>query len=189
VKTVHKGLFLLLLLGFFISACGSPGDPFEMATTTTQVVGDLEPPAEKFLFDPEEQSAQGTLTAQVEETFINRRTLTIQAFEIINNFSSVGPIRMVLNPNFESTATIYRLNMQNQVAGTHTMTLFLIVETADQNLTYDNVMLASDQAVLELAQDLPILGFLFDDEAKQLQTLGLSVTVPAQLIDSPFDPN
>jgi hypothetical protein len=68
------------------------------------------------------------------------------------------------------------------------MTLNLIVETQDQNLTYDNVVLASDDATLRLTQSLPILGFLFGGQNKQLQTLSLEVTLPASLVTSREDP-
>lgn len=175
--------FLLIL-----PACGSDGGPFEMASSTTQVVGDAEATTVQFLSNPEEQTGNGTMTAQVDEVFFDRQTLFVEGFEINLDFDGVGPVRVVLNPNMTSTATVYKLNQNNQVFGTHTMNLNLIVETPDQNLTYNNVLLASKNATVILDQLLPILNFQFNGETKQLQTLAMSVTIPAQLIVSNEDP-
>ena len=173
-----------------LAGCGSAAGPFEMSTATTQVVGDALPPdpQTEFLFNPQQQAAEGIVTAQIVEEYINRQELLIEDFEIVNEFPGVGPIRMVLNPNMESTATIYRLNLNNQLEGTHTMTLNLIVETPDQNLTYENVILSNTQAVLTLQGALPILGFYLAGQAMELQTLDLTVTIPAELVTSPYDP-
>ncbi len=131
--SIKKMSVVLLSLGSLVG-CGSAAGPFEMSTATTQVVGDALPPDPQveFLFDPQQQSAEGIVTAQIVEEYVNRQELLIEDFEIVNEFPGIGPIRMVLNPNMESTATIYRLNLNNQVEGTHTMTLNLIVETPDQ---------------------------------------------------------
>lgn len=187
IKSLSSLIILLFSLG--ISACGSSGGPFEMATQTTMVVGDSGGGSPvQFISNPEEVTAQGVVGAQVDQVFNDRQTLIIESFEIIANFSSVGAVRLVLNPNMSSTATVYKLNSNNQPFGTHTMTLNLIVETQDQNLTIDNVMLASESATLVLTQNLFPLSFLFEGQSKELQILSLEVIVPAFLITSNEDP-
>lgn len=211
--------FSVFFLLFNLIACGDGGGPFAMDTSATAVVGDtssalvfpemaewelfsleeleaLETELTDYLLDPvkllvnpEEATNSGTLTAQVVQDFSNRRTIVIKNFDIELEFASVGLVHFTLNPNMESTGTIYKLNKNNQPFGTHNIILNLIVETAEQNLTYNNVMLASDNATLELVQTLPILTFEFAGSSKQIQTLALSAVVPAQLINSDFDPN
>lgn len=160
-----------------------------MAVNTTQVVGDPDPTTFKLIVDPDQLTVMGTLTAQITEQFSDRQDLLIEDFFVESDFSGVGPIRLVLNPNFESTATVFKLNSNNQVAGTHTMTLFLIIETPEQNLTYENVMLSSKEATLVLDGTLPIFPFLVNGETKIFQTLDLSVTIPASLVSNQVDPN
>lgn len=159
-----------------------------MATASTSVVGDAGSGNVQFLVNPEEDTGEGILTAQITEVFANRRDIVIEAFQLGLEFPSVGTINIVLNPNEESTGTIYRLNSNNQVAGTHTMNLNLIVETPEQNLVLNNVMLSSDTATLDLTIPLPILGFQFEGDAKEIQILSLLVTIPANLITGTEDP-
>lgn len=182
-----KFLFCIVLISLAFSACGSDGGPFEMATMSTAVVGNPDANVH-FIADPEDASGSGTLTAQIDEEFFDRRTLIITDFSLTLNYDSIGPVNYYLNPNLESTAVVYKLNANNQVFGTHTMNLNLILETPDQNLTLDNVMLASDTATLTLAQPLPILTFQFNGENKQIQILSLTAVIPAELITSNEDP-
>lgn len=176
-----------LLLAF--AACASDPGPFEMSTSTTMVAGDAPASPVQFIVNPVQETGDGTLTAQLVDEFNNRRVLDITDFNIELEFPGIGPVALRLNPNFSSTATVYKLNFNNQPAGTHTMTLFLIVETPDQNLTLDNVQLASDTATLTLVNPLPVLSFLLDGQQKQLQILSLQAVIPAQLISSNIDPN
>ena len=183
-----KGVFLagLLILG---PACASDPGPFEMSTSTTMVVGEAPGNPVQFIVNPVQQSGEGVLTAQTIDQFNDRRVLSIDSFDIELDFPGIGPVAIRLNPNFESTATVFLLNSNNQPAGTHNMTLFLIVETPDQNLTLDNVTLASDSATLSLMDPLPILSFLFQGQQQQMQILSLEAVIPAQLITSTQDPN
>ncbi len=179
---------MTLSLPLMVAGCGSDGAPFEMATATTMVLGDAGSGNVQFLINPEESSGSGILTAQITEEFANRRNLVVEAFDMPIEFASVGTLRLVLNPNLESTGTVYRLNSNNQVAGTHTMDLNLILETPDQNLVVSNVMLSSDTATLSLTIPLPTLSFQFMGESKELQTLSLTVVIPVQLITGTEDP-
>jgi hypothetical protein len=185
---LFKGIFLVGLL-YLASACGSDPGPFEMSTSTTMVIGEAPSSPVQFIINPEEQSGQGVLSADIAQQFSNRRDLTIQSFDIELDFPGVGPVAIRLNPNFESTATVFMLNFNNQPAGTHTMNLFLIIETPDQNLTLDNVQLASNTATLTLVDPLPVLTFFFQGQPKQLQITSLQAVIPAQLISSLIDPN
>lgn len=210
--------FTVFLLFFNLVACGSEGGPVVMATSATAVVGELTQGASvvlsaeegdlaalseealtaladllenplQTLTNSEESSSSGTLTAQITQDFPNRRSIVIENFNIEMEFANVGMVRFTLNPNLESTGTIFKLNRDNEPFGEHNMILNLVVETAEQNLTYDNVMVASETATLTLTQALPILSFEFAGTTMQLQTLALSVVVPASLITSDFDPN
>lgn len=169
-------------------AC-TEGNPFEMAVTTEQVVGDPDSSPIKFIVDPEQETATGTLTAQIDREFINSRTLIVESLMVESEFAGVGTIRLHLNPNFDSTATVFKLNRNNEPNGVNTMTLFIIIETPDQNLTYDNVQLIGPSATLILEGTLPVLTFQLDGEAKVFQTLNFSVVIPAGLITSDEDPN
>jgi hypothetical protein len=182
-----KGFILLSLLVVGM-ACGSDPGPFQMSTSTDMVIGDAQVTPVQFIVNPEEQTGEGTLTAQTVEEFSDRRVLSIQSFDLELNFPGIGPVTLVLNPNFESTATVFMLDSANQPAGTHTMTLFLIVETPDQNLTLDNVVLQSNTATLTLANPLPTLSFFLNGVQKQMQILSLTAVIPAQLITSNQDP-
>lgn len=176
----------LMTLGL---ACTSDPGPFEMSTSTTMVIGDAPTSPVQFIINPVQEDGEGTLTAQILEQFSDRRLLSIESFDIEMDFPGIGPVAIRLNPNFESTATVFFLNSNNQPAGIHSMTLFLIVETPDQNLTLDNVVLASDTATLTLVDPLPILTFFLQGEQKQMQILSLEAVIPAQLITSQQDPN
>jgi hypothetical protein len=180
-----KGIFLLglVILG---SACSSDPGPFEMSASTTMVIG--EAPTSP-VQNPVEVSGEGVITGQIIEQFNNRRVLAIDSFDIEMDFPGIGPVAIRLNPNFQSTATVFMLNSSNQPAGTHTMNLFLIVETPDQNLTFDDVLLASDTATLSLVDPLPTLTFFFQGQPHQVQILSLQAVIPAQLITSTQDPN
>lgn len=186
-KLIFVGLFSLLL-PFLTAACGSDGAPFEMSTASTMVVGDAGNGNVQLLVNPESSEGTGTLTAQIVEEFSNRRDLVVDAFDLPVEFADVGTLRLVLNPNLESTATVYRLNSNNQVAGTHTMNLNLILETPEQNLVLNDVMLSSDTATLSLTIPLPILGFQDMGQSKEVQILSLTVVIPATLITGREDP-
>jgi len=189
VRLSFKKLCLTLLFPLLISGCGEGTDVFEMAASTTMAIGAAEISPVQFIVDPETQTGDGILMAQVNESFSNRRTLSIEELKIELQYDNIGTVRVHLNPNLESTATVYRLNQNNQLFGTHNMLLNIIVETPDQNLTVDNVMLASDTATLTLVEPIPNLSFLFQGTQETLQTLSFQVVIPAELITSPFDPN
>jgi hypothetical protein len=183
-----KGIFLISLMMTALACSSDPG-PFEMSTTTDMVIGDAQGSPVHFIVNPEEQTGEGTMTAEVVQEFPNRRLLSIQSLDLVLDFPGIGPVDLVLNPNFESTATVYLLDANNQLLGTHSMTLFLIVETPDQNLTLDNVLLESDTATLSLVDPLPVLSFFLDGVQKQMQILSLQVVIPAQLITNNQDTN
>jgi len=186
---IHVKLMLGLVLPLLFLACGTSGAPFEMANSVTMVVGDPDNLSfEKFITNGQEKTATGVVTAQIDQEFNNRRVLVIESFNASTDFDGVGTISVVLNPNLDSSATIFKLNTDNQPSGTNTMTLNLIVETPDQNLTYDNVELSGQNATLTLSQGLASIGFILNGQNKVLQTLGLTVQVPASLITSDDDP-
>lgn len=181
-----KLFIFLLLLGLF--GCGSEAGPIEWATQATMVVGDQGGGAVQFLVNPEELTSEGTLTVQVDTEFNDRTTYIVQSYEIVFDFESVGTIRLVLNPNLESNVTVYKLNRNNQPSGTHTMNLNLIIETPEQNLVLNDLVLQSKSATLTLTQNLFPLNFDFMGEDKELQILALQATIPAFLITSDEDP-
>ncbi|MCE9625009.1 MAG: hypothetical protein K8R69_06090, partial [Deltaproteobacteria bacterium] len=87
-----------------------------------------------------------------------------------------------------STATVFKLNRNNNPAGTNVMDLSLIIETPEQNLTVSHISLSSNDALLELAQDLAPITFFVGGQAKEIDLSALEVQIPFQLISSDFDP-
>ncbi len=160
-----------------------------MLNNATVVIGDAGSGSPiKFLFNPETQNANGTLQAQIIEEFDNRFELEILNFEIDAQFSNVGPIQIVLDPNLDSTMTVYKLNSNNQVSGTHQANLNLIVQTPDQNLVFQDVLLESETATLSLANPLPVTGFLFQGNAMEINITNLQLTLEPGLVIGDFDP-
>lgn len=182
------GLTVAMLVPFALTACGSSGEPFTMVTTATIVVGDAGPSPFSFLVDPVTQTVEGGLVADVVNELSDRWELTVLDLDVTANFDGIGPINLVLDPNFESTATVFKLNRNNQPSGTNTMTLSLIVETPDQNLTFSTLALSSNDAILTLDQDLPEIDFFFQGQAKALDLSSLQILIPSELIVSTEDP-
>ena len=173
-------LFILYLV--FFPSCGSQGHPFEMSAQATAVVG------EAGLLNPEQQSAQGLVTAQLEEDFFDRSVLVIQSFDLLLEFANVGPVLLSLNPEAVSTAVIYKLNRNNQLFGTHTMNLNLLMTSAEQSLVLGEIQLSGNVATLTLNQDVPIFNFSLDSIVRQIQFLDIQVVVPTEFITSNEDP-
>ncbi|MFO1463945.1 MAG: hypothetical protein U1F66_09195 [bacterium] len=176
--------FTLLASMLSLGACGSSGQPFVMDVTATMIVGDAGPS----LINPVQQIVTGNLTAEVTDELHDRFELEITDFQVNSNFAGVGDINMVLDPNFTSTATVFKLNRNNNPFGTNTMDLSLIVETPDQNLTLSHLSLSSNNATLELAQDLPPLNFFVGGQPKEFDLSALAIQIPVQLIVSTGDP-
>jgi len=181
IRNLVLAVFALSFFGF--SACGNSGEPFTMDVTSTLIVSDASPSTN----NPVQQIVDGTLHAQVTNEFRDRFELEIMDFEVDANFDGVGPITLVLDPNFASTATVFKLNRSNTPFGTNTMNLSLIVETPEQNLTLSQMSLSSDNATLELAQNLPTLNFFVGGQPKQFDLSALAIQIPVQLIVSTGD--
>jgi hypothetical protein len=64
------------------------------------------------------------------------------------------------------------------------MNLNLVIQTPEQNLVLSNVSLESDTALLQLAEDLPTLGFFVQGQPKELDLADLNVLIPPELITS-----
>ena len=179
---------LLILFSLSMIGCGGSGEPFTMVTTSTIIIGDPGPSSFSFLVDPIQQTVEGGLTADVVNELNDRWELVVQDLEVVANFDGIGQISLVLDPNFESTATVYKLNRNNQPFGTNTMTLSLIVETPEQNLTFSQLALSSNNAILTLNQDLPLIDFFVQGQPKQIDLASLQVLIPSELIISTEDP-
>lgn len=187
-KVLGKALLIPIFATLSFTACGGSGEPFTMVTTATIIVGDAGPSPVSFLVDPVQQTVEGGLVADVVNELSDRWELTVLSLDVTANFDGIGPINLVLDPNFESTATVFKLNRNNQPAGTNTMTLSLIVETPDQNLTFSQLALSSDTATLSLDQDLPAIGFFFEGQPKEIDLSSLQILIPSELIVSTEDP-
>ncbi|MCE9624585.1 MAG: hypothetical protein K8R69_03885, partial [Deltaproteobacteria bacterium] len=95
------GLILFVVVLSF-AACGSSGQPFVMDTDATLIVGDSGPSSVEFIIDPVQQLASGTLTADIDQELNDRFNLLVTDFSVTTTFDDVGPITMVLDPNFTS---------------------------------------------------------------------------------------
>jgi len=179
---------ILFVASLFFTACGSSGQPFVMDTNATIIVGDSGPSSVEFLINPVQQIAPGTLTADIDQELNDRFNLAVTDFSVTTTFDGVGSINLVLDPNFASTATVFKLNRNNNPFGTNVMDLSLIVETPEQNLTLSHISLSSNDALLELAQDLPPITFFVGGQPKEFDLSALEVQIPVQLISSGFDP-
>ena len=100
------------------------------------------------------------------------------------NFSNVGTINITLDPNNPSSATIFKVNSNGNPEGTHVMDLNLVIQTPDQNLVLSGVTLSTETSLLQLDEDLPTLGFFFQNEAMELDLSSLNVVIPPELITS-----
>jgi hypothetical protein len=188
-KCILIGWVLAGVSLLFLTGCGNSGGVFTMEVASTIFVGDplSATPSPTPSQNPEQQEANGTLEAQVSDTFANRSELEISSFDMSADFAGVGTIHFVLDPHFTSTATVFKLDCNNKPLGVNTMDLSLIVETPDQNLTYTHIDLESPTAILALAQNLPTLNFFVQGQPKQLDLSALLVTIPSQLISSECD--
>ena len=179
-------LFFLVSLG--LTACGGSGEPFEMVTTATIIIGDAGPNPFSFLVNPIQETSQGQMTADVVNELNDRWDLTVLDLSVTLDFAGIGPVNIVLDPNFESSATVFKLNRNNQPSGINQMTLSVIIETPDQNLTYSQMSLSSNTATLALDEDLPTLDFFFQGQPKELDFSSLEILIPSELIHSTEDP-
>lgn len=165
-----------------LNACGSGGEPFLMDVQSDLVVTAPDPDS----LDVE--VAVGDVEAEIAQEFNNRFDLDILSLHATATFPGIGDINLVLDPNFPASATVYKLNRNNNPLGTNIMSVSLIAETPEQNLTYSNLTLSSDSASLQLDQDLPPLTFFFQGQPMQLDLSTLQVQIPASLITSNIDP-
>jgi len=189
LKTTLASIFVFLPI-FALCSCGSGSDPFTMDTNATLFVGDPSPVTPlQFLINPEQQSSDGQLTAEIDQEFTDHFELTITELEIDFDFADVGPIQIVLDPNKTSTATVFKLKLNGNPAGTHTMTLNLIIQTPEQNLVLDDVSFSSTTNLLSLDQALPSLGFFVQGVGKELDISTMQVSIPPSLNISDRDPN
>ncbi len=188
IKKNNSHACLGLLLVGLLFGCGK-AEPFLIAANSTMFVGDPSPATPlAFIVNPEEQGTTGTVDAEIATVFPDRVDLAILSLSLTFQFDSVGTINLSLDPNNPSSATIFELDGSNKSSGTNTMTLNLIIETPDQSLSLPGVLLEGDSALLELAENLPTLGFSFQGQSKELDLSSLNVVVPAELINSDVDP-
>jgi hypothetical protein len=177
--------FFLAWLGAGLGGCGGVSGPFDMMTDATVFVGDPSPVAPlAFLVNPIEQSVLGDLTAEIETEFPDRFALNPTSLNLTFDFAGIGVIIITLDPNNPSSATVFKLNSSNRPSGTNTMNLNLVIQTPEQNLVLSNVSLESDTALLQLAEDLPTLGFFVQGQPKELDLADLNVLIPPELITS-----
>ncbi len=190
--SLKKIISLLLICSIpLLSACGNDGEPFEMDMSSTMVVGDPEPAAStsaKAILNPSQQEVDGIMEAVITNELSDRFEIEVLAVNMTATFPDVGEIRLVLNPNFESSGTIFKLNRNNNLFGMHNFNLNLIIETPDQNLTLDDLTLENNTAVLPVVGDLPLLNFFVNDQPKQLDILQLELTIPSNLVITTDDP-
>ncbi|HCU25637.1 MAG TPA: hypothetical protein DF383_11535 [Deltaproteobacteria bacterium] len=171
---VFQSLFLL----FYLSACGGGADPIPMPVNAT------------IFIDEAEVGTGGSLTAVIQEEFTNRYFMEVTELQTGGEFPGLGPVNIRLNPDLVSTATVYKLNVQNNKPfGTHQMNLNLLIETPEQILTLNDVLLMSNTALLTLAEDLPTLSFSFEGQTMAIDISALEVLIPSYLVSSTEDPN
>ncbi|HKY64330.1 MAG TPA: hypothetical protein VJR29_13030 [bacterium] len=184
MKNAWQRLFcaLALSISLILSACGSGGQPFLMDVQSDLIVTATNPDSLVI------QTAVGTLEAEIVQEFNDRFELDVFNLNASATFPDLGPINLVLDPNFPASATVYKLNRNNNPSGTNTMRLSLIIETPEQNLTLSDLTLSSNSASLQLDQDLPPLTFFFQGQPMQIDLSTLQVQIPASLIVSFFDP-
>jgi hypothetical protein len=185
-------LFLIifsLLACFQLPHCGEGGEPFEMVMNATIIVGDAEPDGGiKAISNPTQETVEGIAEGVITLELHDRFEVEILSVDISTTFPEIGEVRLVLNPNFVSSGTVFKLNRNNNLFGNHSFILNLIVETPDQNLTIDDITLEANNAVLTVVGDLPTLGFLFEGQSKEIDILNLELLIPSQLVVTTDDP-
>jgi len=173
---------IAVLAGIGLNACGA-AEPFNMPSDAIMFVGQPSPvqPIE-FIVDPVQQAASGTMNAEIEDVFPDRTTLSLLSLNLTFNFDGIGDIVLTLDPNRPSSATVFPLNASGNPTGLSTMDLNLVIETPDQNLVLEGVLLQGESAILQLAIDLPSLGFFFQGMPQELDLAAMSVVLPNELI-------
>lgn len=183
-----KSFALALCLATTLSACGGDGQPFVMEVDSTLFVADNSGTSLSFIVDPIQQNPTGTLEAQVVQEFNDHFELEVLSFNLSANFEGVGEIQFVLDPNFTSQMSVSKLNRNNNPFGPNVLDLSLIVETPEQNLTLSNLIFSSNNAILQLSENLPPLGFTANDQSFALTVSAIDIIIPSELIVSDFDP-
>ena len=170
-------------MGSSLAGCGGAAGPFAMTTDATMFVGGADAASPfAFIVNPEEQGADGDLMAAINTEFPDRYLLDLTSLNLTFNFANVGSILITLDPNNPSSATIFKVNSSGNPEGTHMMDLNLVIQTPEQNLVLPGVSLSTETALLQLDEDLPTLGFFFQNQAMELDLSSLNVVIPPELI-------